>query len=903
MRVQRTVNGSLSDSSGSSSDSSGSSSGRRRTRRVAGLVAGFAAATIALAMLAPVATAATRTGPPPDAAKPAPSPTWTPTSSGTGTAPSSTSAKRRSRRATTTPGSVRPANGELGRRAIVSPSAVKAQSAAPKAGTGTGSAGALSPASAASGTPGFTPLAPYRVLDTRNGTGVPPGAVGTRKYVDVTVLGVGGVPATGVDAVVLNVTVTAPSAGSWVAVYPAGATVPLASNLNFSRGLTVANLVVAKVGTGGAVRLYNNYGSVHLIADLAGYMATGSAFTGQAPVRILDTRSGVGAPRAKVGANASIDLQVTGMGGVPAAGVSAVAMNVTTTGATAGSYVTVYPTGTLPPTTSNLNMVAGQTVPVLVMATLGTAGKVSLYNHYGSTDLIADVAGWYATGGEYHPLPPARIFDSRQGFGALPPGGGVDLGLSGWKDVPVVGAASVVLSVTAVAPTAGGYLTVFPYSPGGLPPTASNLNFNRNATVPNLVVAKLGAGGWTSIYNRFGDTHVVVDVMGWFSTTQVQGLGVHASEAVTRTMTGATGFANSVNGVSTDGRYTLFTTTDSRMTPYQTSSHDAVFVRDSVLGITTSVMASDAGPVTGLGLSYDGRYALWMSALPFVGGDTNGAEDAYVTDLFTGWSYLVSFNTKTHLGGNGATTEASMSPSGQYISFVSAATNLTASDTDGVSDVFVTDLWAKDSVFTLIAPAATGALSTQAVADNGSVAYTAGSPHTAYVWDSSTASATALTSAASGWSDAASLSGNGQYVTFLTTVALKPADTNGLSDVYLRDLSTGTDTLVSAGTGGSGANSLADPPMISADGSVVAFASHATNLVAGTPAASHEVYLYSRTATTLILASSTSKGIPSGGDSQDVRISATGRYVAYRTNATNLVSGGSGTIGVITRLA
>ena len=111
-------------------------------------------------------------------------------------------------------------------------------------------------------------------------------------------------PATGVSAVVLNVTVTQPSAQGHITVYPDGTTLPTASNLNFSPGETVPNLVIAPVGSDGKVDLNNgSSGTVELIADVSGYFSGGGtaadgAFTPVAPTRLLDTRNGTGAPQA-----------------------------------------------------------------------------------------------------------------------------------------------------------------------------------------------------------------------------------------------------------------------------------------------------------------------------------------------------------------------------------------------------------------------------------------------------------------------------------------------------------------------------------------------------------------------------------------------------------------------------
>jgi hypothetical protein len=125
---------------------------------------------------------------------------------------------------------------------------------------------------------GFMPSTPARILDTRYGTGGTTGPVKSGDTVPLTVLGHGGVPSSAtVGAVLLNVTVTQPKAAGFVTVYPApvGAARPTTSNLNFTGGQTVANLVVAKVGTGGQVELYNGSpGSVQMVADVAGWFTT-----------------------------------------------------------------------------------------------------------------------------------------------------------------------------------------------------------------------------------------------------------------------------------------------------------------------------------------------------------------------------------------------------------------------------------------------------------------------------------------------------------------------------------------------------------------------------------------------------------------------------------------------------
>jgi hypothetical protein len=248
----------------------------------------------------------------------------------------------------------------------------------------------------------FNSLTPARILDTRNGTGGFSAAVGAAGTISPTVVGVGGVPASGVSAVVLNVTVTQPTAAeSYLTVFPSGAARPLASNLNFRAGQSVPNLVMAKVGADGKVSVYNNAGTTHVVLDVVGWFGAddataGARYNALSPSRILDTRTGTGGFSAPVGPGGTISPTVIGVGGVPASGVSAVVLNVTVTQPTAESFLTVFPSGAARPLASNLNFLAGQTVPNLVMAKVGADGKVSVFNNLGTSHVIFDVVGWYS---------------------------------------------------------------------------------------------------------------------------------------------------------------------------------------------------------------------------------------------------------------------------------------------------------------------------------------------------------------------------------------------------------------------------------------------------------------------------------------------------------------------------
>jgi hypothetical protein len=393
---------------------------------------------------------------------------------------------------------------------------------------------------------GFQSLVPARLLDTRPGTTTIDGAfagtgtIGAAAPLDLLVTGRGGVPASGVGSVVLNVTVTAPAVGGYITVWPTGDTRPNASNLNFATGQTIANLVVAKVGTGGRVSLFTDSTAVHVIADVVGF-ANPAGVSAINPQRLLDTRSGTATADGAfqgggaLGAGGVLSLPVTGRPGVPASGVRAVVLNVTVTNPTAGGYLTVWPAGDGRPNASNLNFTAGVTIPNLVIVKVGAGGAVNLFNEAGRTDLIADVVGYFDTGAGYEPLSPARLLDTRPdgttidgnaaGVGAIGPGDEGHLVVTGRGGVPGSGVGTVVLNVTAVAPTAAGYLSVWPT--GDDLPNASNLNFVAAQTIPNLVVAKVGDLGRIGIFNSLGDTHVIVDVVGWFPAVDALSLSTY----------------------------------------------------------------------------------------------------------------------------------------------------------------------------------------------------------------------------------------------------------------------------------------------------------------------------------------------------------------------------------------
>ncbi|MGI8678042.1 MAG: hypothetical protein ACR2LX_05020 [Jatrophihabitans sp.] len=384
---------------------------------------------------------------------------------------------------------------------------------------------AATPAAAAPPAGGYVAVTPTRLLDTRTGPGTPvPGL----SEIALQAAGRAGLPASGISAVVLNVTVASPTSVGYVAAYAYHTATPTASNVNFVRGQTVPNLVVAPVGDGGKVALYNgSHGTVQLIVDVSGYYLAGTpaaqgGFGPIAPTRVLDTRDGTGGSSGAVAGNQSLAFPVTGHG-VPA-DASAVIINVTAVSPSKVGFVTAYADGAKLPSSSNLNLAPGRTVANLVVVPVGTGGKVALYNgSAGGVQLVADVSGYFTNGdpvssGAFGALSPTRLLDTRDGTGsvggAVPGASSIAFTVEGRGGVPLHGVSAVVLNVTAVNPAKVGFVTA--YADGTPRPGVSNLNLTPGQTGPNLVLAPVGADGKVALYNGSGgNVDLVADVSGY----------------------------------------------------------------------------------------------------------------------------------------------------------------------------------------------------------------------------------------------------------------------------------------------------------------------------------------------------------------------------------------------------
>ena len=262
---------------------------------------------------------------------------------------------------------------------------------------------------------------------------------------------------------------------------------------------------------------------------------TGGVYHPLVPWRVLDTRTSANT----LGPGGSVDVVVTGISNpadssetVPSTGVQAVVLNVTGIQGTAGTFVTVFPTGAAAPTVSNLNLPAGAIQANLVVVAVGTNGSITIFNAQGNLDVAVDIQGYFSapsgspSAGTFHSIAPMRACDTRGGNATacsghpLGTGGWEKVTLSGAGGVPASHAAAAAFNLTAVQGSSGTFLSaVSPDSGDACPsgaPAFSNLNVGAGQILPNRVVVPLGPAQDICVYNSSGTMNFIVDVNGWF---------------------------------------------------------------------------------------------------------------------------------------------------------------------------------------------------------------------------------------------------------------------------------------------------------------------------------------------------------------------------------------------------
>ncbi|WP_293129507.1 calcium-binding protein [Microcoleus sp. bin38.metabat.b11b12b14.051] len=256
-------------------------------------------------------------------------------------------------------------------------------------------------------------------------------------------------------------------------------------------------------------------------------------------------------------------------------------------------------------------------------------------------------------------------------------------------------------------------------------------------------------------------------------------------------------------------------------------------------------------------ISANGRFVAFSSeAANLVPGDTNNRSDIFVRDLSTNTTTRVSVDSAGNQG-NDTSGSPSISADGRLVAFTSFAPNLVPGDTNNRSDIFVRDL--STNTTTRISVDSAGNQG------NGGVLIGFFIP---------------------------SISANGRFVAFESYVPnLVPGDTNNRSDIFVRDLLTNTTTRVSVSAAGNQAINHSSNPSISADGRFVAFSSEASNLVPGDTNNNDDIFVRDLLTNTTTRVSVDSAGNQGNGDCFKPSISANGRFVAFSSDASNLVLG------------
>ncbi len=300
--------------------------------------------------------------------------------------------------------------------------------------------------------------------------------------------------------------------------------------------------------------------------------------------------------------------------------------------------------------------------------------------------------------------------------------------------------------------------------------------------------------------------------------------------------------------ISADGRYVAFPSLASNLVPGDRNGVSDVFVKDLRTGLVRSASRGGDGPsFDPPALSADGRFVAFVSsATNLVAGDTNGADDVFVTDMRTGRVERVS-------GGNGpAFGSPVLSADGRYVAFRSEASTLVEGDTNGVADVFLTDR--VSGVVTRISTSASGAEGDKVVHHG------------------------------------LAMSADGRLVVFPSAATnLVPDDTNGSVDMFVKDVVSGAVERVNVSASGAQTSSYTLMPAITPDGSRVFFVAWGDNLVPGDTEDTPDIFMKDRRSGSITRVNTRADGTVSDAQPYQPAVSADGRFVVFSSLASNLV--------------
>ena len=378
--------------------------------------------------------------------------------------------------------------------------------------------------------------------------------------------------------------------------------------------------------------------------------------------------------------------------------------------------------------------------------------------------------------------------------------------------------------------------------------------------------ASISSDGRYVVFQSYADNLVVGDTNGGGDTFRKD---MTTGEIVRLTSPNAAvghveGNAGSLSGtISNDGHYLVFLSGATNLVASDTNKSSDIFRKDLLTGAIELVStAADGAHTQGnnssnqSSVSADGRYVVFESyATNLVTGDGNNTHDVFRKDLSTGDIVLVSSaGDAAHTQSDKRSDNPAISADGRYVLFTSQGTNLVAGDTLGFLDIFRKDLVTGDLV--LVSASSDG------------------------------------TTPANNESNGANMSADGRYVVFSSLASnIVAADTNGKSDVFWKDLTTGEVKLLStANMSATQGNQDSYNPCLSANGIFVVFESNASNLVGNDLGSNRDIFRKNMSTGETLLVSSAS-GVQGNDRSFDADVSADGRYVVFGSYANNLVAG------------
>jgi hypothetical protein len=372
-----------------------------------------------------------------------------------------------------------------------------------------------------------------RILDTANGTGGYNTAMPAKQWRTIKVAGQAGLPAEGIAAVSVMATVVNPATNGNLQGRPDSATqASLLLNYGGINDQNFSNTGVVAVGDDGTIQLMTEQAN-RLIIDVQGYYTSsenGAAAGGFVAVpgkRVLDTRTGVGAPAVSLSNGQSITTQVTGQNGVPA-GATAVAANfIVVNQTTSSGFITPYAAGSTKPSNS-LNYpgdARGLATSIGAQVGLSTTGKLAITATTGTggdIDVIVDIQGYFTKGDNGAVFVPAagRIADTRiSPYSVVQGGAEVSIPIAGVKGIPASGSGLTAVAMTLSAingSSIGGSAVVWP--DGTAAPATTSINYVPSNIRSNTVIAQVGTNGKIRIKNNgTSPIHFILDLQGWFT--------------------------------------------------------------------------------------------------------------------------------------------------------------------------------------------------------------------------------------------------------------------------------------------------------------------------------------------------------------------------------------------------